>query len=119
MEERRRFVRLPAHLIAHYAVARSEPPRVSLTRNTSGGGIGFFTDSPIAPGTVLQVTLAFPECKQPIAFTAEVVWSGKLLLDRSDEQPRAYETGVRFLEIAPRDQAFLMQYSTSHSPPKP
>jgi len=119
MEERRRFVRLPAHLVTHYTVVGGDPPRASVTRNTSGGGIGFFTDSPLRPSTVLHVTVTFPGRTQPIAFTAEVVWSGKLLLERSDEHPRAYETGVRFLEIAPRDQAFLMQYSTSSAPPKP
>jgi len=118
MEERRHFIRLPAHLVTHYTVIGSGPPQASLTRNTSGGGIGFFTESQLAPGTVLEVTVAFPNRQQPLAFTAEVVWSGKLLLARDGEEPRAYETGVRFIEIAPEDQAFIMQYSTSGAPPR-
>lgn len=118
MEERRRLVRLPARLIAHYTVVSSEAPRLSVIRNTSGGGIGFFIERQLAPGTVLQVSVTFPERARPIAFTAEVVWSGKLLLARREDPPRAYETGVRFLEIAPEDQAFIMQYSTSGAPPR-
>ena len=119
MDERRHFVRLPAHLVVRYSVLDAGSPRVSFTRNTSGGGIGFFTESQLAPGTVLEVTVTFPERQQPIACTAKVVWSGRLLLARSDEEPRAYEAGVRFLRIAPEDQAFLMQYSASRPPPEP
>ena len=119
MEERRHFFRLPARLVVRYAIANSSASHTSVTLNTSGGGIGFFTESLLAPGTRLHVTVDFPERKQPVAFTAAVIWSGKLLLDRHDERPRAYETGVRFLEIAPKDQAFLMQYSTSTALPKP
>ena len=119
-EERRRFVRLPSRLNASYKVIGAEPNRNLLTRNTSGGGIGFFTDSLLPPGAVLRVELKFPSLKNPVTFTAEVVWSGKLLLERqADPHPRAYEVGVRFIDIALEDQEFLMDYSThgSEEPP--
>jgi hypothetical protein len=51
-EDRRRFVRLPSRLNASYKVIGAEPNRNLLTRNTSGGGIGFFTDSLLPAGAV-------------------------------------------------------------------
>lgn len=117
IEERRRFVRLPAHLSATYTVLGSRPHRASLTRNAGGGGIGFFTDAKLTKGLVLQVDVKFPTRPRPVTFTAEVVWSGKLILERGGEAPRAFETGVRFLDIAPDDQTFIVQYSVSGLPP--
>jgi hypothetical protein len=119
-EDRRRFIRLPSRLNASYKVIGAEPNRNLLTRNTGGGGIGFFTESLLPPGTVLRVELKFPSRKKPVAFTAEVIWSGKLLLEKLEvPQPRAYEVGVRFLDIAPEDQEFLMDYSARSSDEPP
>ena len=116
LEERRRFVRLPARLHASYQIVSVRRHLTSLTRDTGGGGIGFFTESSLAPGTVLEVQVQFPNRQRAVEFTAEVVWSGKLLLDSTDDRPRAFETGVRFLDISSEDQAFIMQYSASNAP---
>ena len=114
MEERRQFVRLQSWMTASYQVVGESRPLESITRNTSGGGVGFFTKSRLASGTLLEVTLVFPDQGRTIRFTGEVCWSGPLLLQGSSPNPpRAFETGVRFRRIAPEDHAFLLQYSSS------
>lgn len=107
--ERRRFVRVPSWLSARYAPAGSDAPQATVARDTSSGGCRLFTTSLLPVGTVLEVTVEIPERRRAAAFTAQVVWSGKLLLTRPDEHLWAFEAGVRFLKIAPEDLAFLLQ----------
>ncbi len=112
MEDRRRFVRIQAWLTASYQVVRESKPLESITRSTSAGGIGFFTKSRLAPGTILEVTLEFPDRQRTVRFTGEVRWSGPLLLGGQSPNPlRAFETGIRFLRISPEDQVFLLSYA--------
>jgi hypothetical protein len=126
-QERRRFIRLPSWLSARYTVAGSggsseqSVPRSALTRNASRGGVGFFTDSRLVPGTILQMQVTLPRQQRTVHFTTEVVWSGHLLLDAQSPRPHAYEVGARFLEITPEDLALLTQYSTTvtNEPPSP
>ena len=113
MDERRRFIRSPLWLNVKYQIVKSEAARYSVTRNTSSGGIGLFTESRLPPGTIVEVAVEFPDQKRTISFTAEVTWSGKLLLERGDQNPRAYETGVRFVKISEADRAFLMKHASS------
>ena len=119
MEERRQFVRLSSRLTAAYKVigaAESDLP--ALTRNIGAGGVAFFTESYLEPGTLLQVEVKFPDREWPVRFTAEVIWSGELLLSSTDRESRAFETGVRFTNISDEDRQFLVRYSTS-TPPLP
>ena len=117
MEERRRFVRLQSWLTAHYSVVGKPQPLQAVTRNTSPGGIGFLTKSRLVPGTVLDVSLEFPEQHRTVRFTGEVRWSGPLLLEAgSSSPPHAFETGVRFVTISPDDQAFLMNFAPNRLP---
>ena len=108
--ERRQFVRFTSWLDVSYAVVDSPEHLPTSTRNISAGGIGFFTKTRLTPGTVLRLHLKFPHRLQPVIFTGEVTWSGPLLLFGQDDAPRAYETGVRILNIAPEDQQVLTQY---------
>ena len=117
MEERRNFVRLPSRLTATYhIIGVTEDDLAVLTRNIGGGGVAFFTESSLKAGTLLQVEVRFPNRQRPVRFTAEVIWSGELLLGSTDREPRAFETGVRFASISDEDRKFLMRYSTSPSP---
>jgi hypothetical protein len=85
-----------------------------LTRNISAGGAAFLTKTRLAAGTMLEVTVVIPESSRTIRFTAEVRWSGPLIVGgKPVNPPRAFETGVRFLRIAPEDQAFLIEYATT------
>ena len=112
MEDRRRFVRLQVWLAAPYQIIGESRPLESVTRNTNAGGIGFFTKSRLVPGTILDVTLEFPDRQRTVRFTGEVRWSGPLLLaGQTPNPPRAFETGVRFLRISTEDQACLLSYT--------
>ena len=113
MDERRRFLRSPLWLNVKYQIVDTGDARYSVTRNASSGGIGFFTESRLPPGTPVEVAIELPDLKRSIHFTAEVTWSGKLLLEQGDQAPRAYETGVHFVKISEADQAFLMKHASS------
>ncbi len=113
MDDRRRFFRSPLWLNVRYQIVDSESARYSVTRNTSSGGIGFFTESRLPPGTIVEAAMEFPDEHRTIHFTAEVTWSGKLLLEQGDASPRAYETGVRFVKIGEADRTFLMKHASS------
>ena len=109
-------MRLQSWLMASYQVVGESKPLESITRNTSAGGIGFLTKSRLAPGTILDVTVVFPDAQRTVRFTGEVCWSGPLLLEgKAANPPRAFETGTRFLRILPEDQAFLMNYAPERS----
>ena len=115
MIERRSFVRLSSRLKTSYKVIGVGESLDSLTRNTGGGGVCFFTDSLLAPGTILRIVVTFPAVQHPITFTAEVIWSGRLLLEKTDKAAHRYQTGVRFLEIASKDRLLVIQYCTAGS----
>jgi len=107
MEDRRRFVRLDTEAKTSYTVLDSGRRVASTARNTSGGGACFFTDSRLSPGTMVQVVIAFP--RRTVTFTAEVVWSGPVVVKEPNCPVLPFQTGVRFLAITPQDLAFITQ----------
>src|SRR3989338_3252576 len=115
MEERRRSPRVPSWLSARYALAGDEPSQATLARNVGGGGRALFTPSLLPAGTVLDVAIEAPK-RRAVAFTARVMWSGKLLLTRRDAHPWAFEAVVRFLKIAPEDLACLPEAGSAGPP---
>ena len=115
MDERRQFTRINSQLVVNYRVIGERGDGISsVTQNVSRSGICFLTDSWIAPETMLQIDVRIPQ-RPPIRFTAEVVWSGALLLEHPDQSPHRFQTGVRFLEIAAPDQELLLQYPSVHN----
>ncbi len=110
MDERRKFVRLDTRLEATYAVLSSGDAQQAVTKNVSGGGICLFTAQVLTPGTQLQVSMKLPGREQPIHCTAEVVWSEPYEIVGKTESRRSVESGVRLVEIAPTDQAAVMQH---------
>ena len=110
MEEQRRFVRLDTRMDVSYAVLPAEKMRGASTKNISGDGICFFTEQAIKPGTRLQVAMTLPSHQQPVNFTAEVVWSEAYEVIGKTERRKTTETGVRFVEVSPKDQAAIMQH---------
>ena len=109
MEERRKFVRLQSRLKAKCWVLGSEEPLSSTSRNIGGGGISLFTKRRLAPGMVLGIEVFFPGRLAPVRFTGEVIWSGELITSGAQDAINTYETGVRFLDITPEDQAYVLK----------
>lgn len=117
MQDKRRSDRLGSWLHATYqATGSGEQPYNSLTRNVSEGGIGLFTDRPFDTGAKLQIEIACGNQKL-IRFSGEVRWSRPLVLSGADGPPRAFETGIRFVDITPEDQKQLMLYTVLNPPP--
>ena len=110
MEEQRRFVRLDTRLDVSYAVLPTEQMQGAATKNISGEGICFFTKQALIPGTRLQVAMKLPNQEQPVNFTAEVMWSESYEMIGKTERHRTAETGVRFVEVSPKDRDTIMQH---------
>ena len=110
MEERRRFMRLDTRLDVTYTVLPTGNAQQTISKDIGGGGVCFFADKPLAPGTCLQVAMKLPGREQPVHFTAEVIWSEPYEVIGKTERQRAVEVGVRFLEIAPNDLEAIMQH---------
>ena len=110
MEERRRFVRLDTRLETSYTVLPTVTPEGAATKDISGNGICLFTKQVLTPGTHLQLAMKLPDRAQPVNFTAVVVWSEAYELIGKTEHRRAAETGVRILEIDPREQEAMMRH---------
>lgn len=115
-EERRRFVRLNSSLPVIYKPVGEDTGFTSLTRNVGGGGIGLFTERRVAPGTMLEIEVAFPNRPAPIRFRGTVIWSGELILKEGDTTPRAYEAGVRFLDITEDDREYILRFASLRPP---
>ena len=110
MEERRKFVRLDTRLEISYAVLPAEQAKHAVTKDISAGGICLFAEKPLPPGTRLQVAMTLPGRKEPVHFTAEVVWAESYEVIGKEQRQRAVEIGVRFVEIAPKDQEAILQH---------
>ncbi len=110
MEERRKFVRLDTRLEISYAALPADKMQGGATKDISGSGICLFTKEVLTVGTQLQVTMKLPSQAQPVHFTSEVVWSEAYEMIGKTEHRRSAETGVRFVEVAPKDREAIMQY---------
>jgi c-di-GMP-binding flagellar brake protein YcgR len=115
-KEQRRADRLSSWLHATYATGPGEKAVNALTRNTSEGGIAMITERSFEPGTALCIEIRFHHQK-PALFTGEVRWSRPLVLLGGDPLPRAYETGVRFLDIDAESKKRIMLFTVLSPPP--
>ncbi len=111
MEERRRFVRLDTRLDVTYSVLSTGAPQGTRTKNVSGGGVCIFSDRPLPAGTRLQLSVKLPGRERPMQATAEVVWSEAYeVIGQGGMRQKSVETGIRFVDITPRDQEAIMQH---------
>jgi c-di-GMP-binding flagellar brake protein YcgR len=110
MEEHRRFVRLDTRLQVDYTVLPAEESQQAATKDISGSGICLFAREPLKPGEQLQVAMRLPGQEEAVNFTGEVVWCEQYEVIGKEERQRSVEVGLRFIEIAPKDQAAIMQH---------
>ena len=110
MEERRKFVRLDTRLEIGYTVLPGGTAQAVVSKDVGGGGMCFFADQSLAPGTLLQMSMQLPGREQPVHFTAEVVWSEPYEVIGKTQRQQAVEVGIKFLEVSPKDQDAIMQH---------
>ena len=113
--ERRKFTRVSSWLYASY-VEGTGPTFNTLTNNLSEGGLSLFTEKALNAGTVLKIEVRVSD-RKPLHCTAEVIWSEPLTLRGRALPPRAFETGLRFLQVSPEDAKQLMLYAVLSPPP--
>ena len=109
MDERRKFVRIPARLPVEYALLPSGVKQATQTRDVSAGGACLVTDAPLPAETQMQVAIQVPD-QEPVNAIAQPVWTATSELVGKSHRQRTIETGVRFAEIAPQDQQRLIEY---------
>jgi hypothetical protein len=109
MDERRRFVRLPARWPVECVVLPETRSQRLVTKDVGGGGMRLFGERAMAPGTQLQLAVHAPGREAPVNVLGVVVWSEAQQTNDQLERQRSVEIGVRAAEIAPQDQEILMQ----------
>ena len=116
MQERRGSVRLGSWLYASYQIDGAGKAFCTLTRNIGQGGIGLFTERAFKPGTTLVVEVKLLN-EPSVTFTGRVTWSEPMFLRNRDDEPRAFETGLQFINISPDDQKRILLHTLSNPPP--
>lgn len=109
LNDRRTCIRIDTRLRTSYRLLGSHHATNSVTRDVSTIGISLLTDQPFAPGVVLQIDVELPVRGRTVRLISRVVWSSPLVIPDKVLEPRLYETGGFLLDIAPDDQALLMQ----------
>ena len=110
-EDRRQYARLKTKLAMRYAVLGAGKQVASMTRDTSGGGLCFFTETKLERGAIMEVVIEYPG--RSVTFTGEVVWSGEVLVKDDGELAPPFQTGVKFVSVTPQDLAFITQHCAS------
>jgi len=102
-KERRKFIRLKAHHLLRYRVVNSEeaPRLLSFARNVSAGGVLFYADKEISPGSLVELEISFPEHPKPIKAVARVIRTVPL------ETIGGFEMGAEFINIDEADRKFV------------
>ena len=109
-EERRRAVRTPIRLVTFVKMLSTGKVRRVLTNNVSVVGLCFLDEALLEPGVQLEIEVKLPDREAPIPCTAEVVWSRSVGGPRKSYEALAVETGVKVVEIQPKDQRLLQAY---------
>lgn len=118
MKERREFVRLDTRIEVAIISGESGSPKKAKTprsqqtkiKDIGGGGLCFFADEAIKPGTRLELVTKLPDQEKPLQFKVEVIWSDTYEVRGKGSHHQATEVGAKFIEITPKDQEKIMQF---------
>lgn len=114
MQERRRAVRLAAWIPIAYRLEGREGMSHSLTRNLSEVGMSLLAETYLPPGTRMQIVMEQSSCPS-LRLQGTVVWSEPLVAN-GQGSPRAYESGVEFVDITSEQRKEVMLYAVYHPP---
>ena len=118
MKERREFVRLDTRIDVAIVSGESSDSKKAKSSNSQqtkikdigGGGLCFFADESIQPGTRLELAAKLPDHEEPLRFKVEVIWSDTYEVHGKGSHHQATEVGAKFIEITPQDQEKIMQF---------
>ncbi|PIQ89328.1 MAG: hypothetical protein COV72_03515 [Candidatus Omnitrophica bacterium CG11_big_fil_rev_8_21_14_0_20_42_13] len=114
MDERRKFPRLDEAWPVRYRILEFSGKQVhrSRTINVSAGGVRFFTNASLKPGTLLELELLIPSDSLPVYSRGKVVWQGRVVWckESGDKDLLPLEIGVEFVDIDDYDKKRLYSY---------
>ena len=116
-EERRRFIRVGARLLTFVRTQDTGKTVRVLTKDIGGGGISFVSEEPLEKDMLVTVEVKLPDREQPIAFLAAVAWSLPVKEATKSYGRSAWEVGVKFVSIDPKEQALMVQYAALNALP--
>ncbi|MDD5069441.1 MAG: PilZ domain-containing protein [Candidatus Omnitrophica bacterium] len=76
----------------------------AFTKDLSGGGMRFFSLSPLKTGTIIQSQLFFPNQNKPIEIKNRVIRCKKIVYRKKE----TYELGLSHIKIEKKDQQRFM-----------
>ena len=116
-DEQQRAVRVKLRLMVFMKFVSDGKVLRVLTRNISGTGLSLVTEGALEPGTKLELEIRLPDRERPILCEAEVVWSRPTGEPRKSYEVPTSETGVKFVNIDPKEQSQLLQYARLNALP--
>ncbi|MBU1006864.1 MAG: PilZ domain-containing protein [Candidatus Omnitrophica bacterium] len=93
IEERRKYIRLPAEIKFTYRVKGVEHTvERAVTKNLSPGGISALVNKQVKKGAMLELNINVPNLNKSIFAIAKVVWT-------ADQKADKIDVGIKFEEI--------------------
>lgn len=97
---KRGYVRLPAHHLIKYRVLEKE--RVfSYAKDISAGGLRFHCKESIPVGSIVEIMINFPGLAEPVKVLAKITWQKSL------QKGSGFEAGARFVNIDEKARSFI------------
>ena len=109
-EERREFIRLNASVDVQYTILEKTSPSGGAgvsSRNISAGGLCLIVYEDVPVGSLLALSVYFPDLDFPIICKGKVAWSKAFAV--ADEEKKRYDIGVEFVDISDEDRQKINQ----------
>ena len=105
MTERRKFMRFNTLLDVHYKkLGTAEQKLKSSLTDLSRDGLKLSGEQSLQKGSVIEFEIIFPSENLHIFAEGEVTWTSK-------SESNNYNSGIRFIKIAPFDRSKLLDYA--------
>lgn len=105
LEERRKYVRIPATLDVRFRKIDAPPDQVhvAVTKNIGGGGVFIPTDITFPPETLIELSIALPGKSKRIESIGKVIWVKDEISDKG--------MGVEFFKIKKADRNEIISHA--------
>jgi len=112
-QDKRAYLRLKAKINLRYRVFENEqelikrgftPEQLSVTKNISAGGFLFYSQEPLAIGSIIEVSIELPSAEEPIESLARVTRVEEI------EESKRYGIAACFLDITGAQRTRLNRF---------
>lgn len=107
--EFRNFKRVPFACLVKYREPGKKEYQVTNARNVGAGGLDFWSETPLAKGTVLEMSFFLPSLARTVETPAQVLRSTK------GERGSVYYISVNFLDLPTADREAVNQFAETLS----